>query len=54
MIPRRNAQYAIDQLTQAHAKIIGVVLNRAEVERHAYYYAPYERKEYAPVDAPRL
>ena len=54
MIPRRNAQQAIEQLTQAQAKMIGVVLNRAEVERHAYYYAPYERKEYAPVDAPRL
>jgi capsular exopolysaccharide synthesis family protein len=54
MIPRRNAQYAIDQLVQARAKIIGIVLNRAEVERHAYYFAPYERKEYAPVDAPRL
>jgi capsular exopolysaccharide synthesis family protein len=54
MIPRRNAQYALDQLAQARAKIIGIVLNRAQVERHAYYYAPYERKEYAPVDAPRL
>jgi capsular exopolysaccharide synthesis family protein len=54
MIPRRNAQYALDQLVQARARIIGIVLNRAEVERHAYYYAPYERKEYAPVDAPRL
>ena len=54
MIPRRNAQYALDQLAQAQAKIIGIVLNRAPVERHAYYYAPYERKEYAPVDAPRV
>ncbi len=54
MIPRRNAQTAVDQLVQARAKLVGVVLNRAEVERHAYYYAPYERKEYAPVDAPRL
>jgi capsular exopolysaccharide synthesis family protein len=54
MIPRRNAQYALDQLAQAQAKIIGIVLNRAQVERHAYYFAPYERKEYAPVDAPRL
>lgn len=54
MIPRRTAQNAIEQLTQAQAKIIGIVLNRAEVARHAFYYAPYERKEYAPVDAPRL
>jgi capsular exopolysaccharide synthesis family protein len=54
MIPRRNAQNAIEQLVHVRAKIVGAVLNRADVDRHAYYYAPYERKEYAPVDAPRL
>lgn len=54
MIPRRNAQNAIDQLVQARAKIVGAILNRADIARHAYYFAPYERKEYAPVDAPRL
>jgi capsular exopolysaccharide synthesis family protein len=54
MIPRRTAQNAIEQLVQARAKIVGAVLNRAEIARHAYYFAPYERKEYTSVDAPRL
>jgi capsular exopolysaccharide synthesis family protein len=46
MTPRRSAIAAIDQLRGAHAKFFGAVLNRVNVERHAYYYAPYYRKEY--------
>ncbi len=46
MTPRRNAQTAIEQLTAARAKIIGAVLNRVNVQRHSYYYAPYHRKDY--------
>ena len=46
MTPRRTAQIAIEQLTAARAKIIGAVLNRVNVDRHAYYYAQYYRKDY--------
>jgi len=46
MTPRRNAQTALEQLTAARAKVIGAVLNRVNVERHSYYYAPYHRKDY--------
>jgi capsular exopolysaccharide synthesis family protein len=46
MTARRTAGYAIDQLRAAHAHFIGAVLNRADVQRHAYYYAPYYRKDY--------
>ena len=46
MTPRRAAMAAIEQLRSAHAKLIGAVLNRVNVERNAYYYAPYYRKEY--------
>jgi capsular exopolysaccharide synthesis family protein len=46
MTPRREAMAAIEQLRGAHAKFFGAVLNRVNVERHAYYYAPYYRKEY--------
>ncbi|HUF47148.1 MAG TPA: polysaccharide biosynthesis tyrosine autokinase [Vicinamibacterales bacterium] len=46
MTPRRSAQTAVEQLTSARAKIIGAVLNRANVQRHSYYYAPYHRKDY--------
>ncbi|MFI5177693.1 MAG: GumC family protein [Vicinamibacterales bacterium] len=46
MTPRRAAVQAIEQLRSAHAKFVGAVLNRVNVHRHAYYYAPYYRKEY--------
>lgn len=46
MTPRRTAQTAIEQLTAARARIIGAVLNRVNVQRHAYYYAQYYRKDY--------
>jgi capsular exopolysaccharide synthesis family protein len=46
MTPRQSATAALDQLRQADAKFVGVVLNRVNVHRHAYYYAPYYRKEY--------
>lgn len=47
MTSRRNALAAIEQLTTARAKFIGAVLNRVDVQRHSYYYAPYYRKDYA-------
>jgi succinoglycan biosynthesis transport protein ExoP len=47
MTPRQTAATAIEQLRNANAKFVGAVLNRANITRHAYYYAPYYRKEYA-------
>lgn len=52
---RDAAQAAIERLDQAGAKFYGAVLNRANIERHGYYYDPYYRKEYSqyygPTDA---
>jgi Mrp family chromosome partitioning ATPase len=47
MTPRRNAIAAVEQLAGARAKFIGAVLNKANVERHSYYYSPYYRKDYS-------
>lgn len=47
MTPRQTAAAAIEQLRAANAKLVGAVLNRVNVTRHAYYYAPYYRKDYA-------
>jgi succinoglycan biosynthesis transport protein ExoP len=47
MTPRRNAIAAVEQLAAARAKIIGAVLNRVNIEKHSYYYAPYYRKDYS-------
>jgi capsular exopolysaccharide synthesis family protein len=49
MTPARNAAFAIEQLTAARARFIGAVLNKVNIRRHAFYYAPYYRKEYARV-----
>ena len=49
MTPYRNAKLAIEQLNAARARFIGAVLNKVNIQRHAYYYAPYYRKDYARV-----
>jgi capsular exopolysaccharide synthesis family protein len=41
------AAAAIDQLKAAEAKILGVVLNRADLEHSAYYYWPYHQSQYS-------
>jgi capsular exopolysaccharide synthesis family protein len=43
---RSAAIRAMDQLAAARASVIGAVLNRADVERNAYFYSPYYRGEY--------
>jgi capsular exopolysaccharide synthesis family protein len=44
---RSAAQTALDHLEHAQAKFLGAVLNRVDVERDAYYYSRYYRKDYA-------
>ncbi len=46
MTSRHAAKRALDQLEQVNAKFVGAVLNRVELERHAYYYSPYYRRQY--------
>ena len=46
MTSRRHAANAIEQLATAKSKFIGAVLNRANVQRHGYYYSTYYRKDY--------
>jgi len=46
MTSRHNASSAIRQLENAHAKFVGAVLNRVEIEKHHYYYSQYYRREY--------
>lgn len=46
MTSRRTAQAAIEQLEAAHAKFVGAVLNRVDLDRQAYYYSRYYRRSY--------
>jgi Mrp family chromosome partitioning ATPase len=47
MTSRHAAKTAIDQLRHAHARFVGAVLNRVDLDRNAYYYSQYYRREYS-------
>lgn len=44
---RHTAQRAIEQLRHARANVVGAVLNRVDLQHHAYYYSTYYRRDYA-------
>jgi Mrp family chromosome partitioning ATPase len=46
MTSRHTAKQALDQLEQGRARFVGAVLNRVELEKNAYYYSHYYRREY--------
>ena len=43
---RRAAQLALARLEESGGRVLGVVLNGADIERHGFYYHPYYRREY--------
>jgi capsular exopolysaccharide synthesis family protein len=47
MTSYKIARRAVEQLERGRAVFAGAVLNRVEIERHAYYYSQYYRREYA-------
>jgi len=47
MTSRQAAKAAIEQLQNGRPRFLGAVLNRVELERNAYYYSGYYRREYA-------
>jgi succinoglycan biosynthesis transport protein ExoP len=49
----RAARAALDELQSAGGHILGTVLNRAQIERHAFYFAPYSSGGYlSSLEAP--
>ncbi|MGE5243071.1 MAG: GumC family protein [Betaproteobacteria bacterium] len=46
MTSRQAAKVALQQLENAHPRFLGAVLNRVELERNAYYYSGYYKREY--------
>lgn len=46
MTSHPNARRAVEQLKTAQGRVVGAVLNRVDLERNAYYYSQYYRKEY--------
>ena len=43
---RRSAADAVADLKQLNVRVLGAVLNRAELERHSYYYSRYYSRDY--------
>lgn len=43
---KHTATAALEQLESAKAHFFGGILNRVDVERHAYYYSHYYRRDY--------
>ena len=41
MVPRNGVRHTLDRVTETGARLLGVVLNRAQVEKHSYYYGRY-------------
>jgi capsular exopolysaccharide synthesis family protein len=46
MTSRQSAKIAIQQLENGRPHFVGAVLNRVELERNAYYYSGYYKREY--------
>jgi polysaccharide biosynthesis transport protein len=46
MTSRHAAKRALEQLEHAEARFVGAVLNRVDLQRNAYYYSQYYRREY--------
>jgi capsular exopolysaccharide synthesis family protein len=47
MTSRHAAGAALDQLSGTRARFVGAVLNRVDLQHHAYYYSQYYRREYS-------
>ncbi|MEO8354222.1 MAG: hypothetical protein ABI680_21035, partial [Chthoniobacteraceae bacterium] len=44
--PRQAVRHVADQLRSVRASVLGVVLNRVNLERHSYYYGRYHSAYY--------
>ena len=47
MTSRHPAHLALEQLENANGRFVGAVLNRVDLQRNAYYYSHYYRREYS-------
>jgi capsular exopolysaccharide synthesis family protein len=41
MVPRAAVRHTLERVTESGARILGMVLNRAQMNRHGYYYGRY-------------
>jgi capsular exopolysaccharide synthesis family protein len=41
MVPRKAVRHTLERISETGVRILGLVLNRAQVEKHSYYYGHY-------------
>jgi succinoglycan biosynthesis transport protein ExoP len=41
MVPQNAVRHTLERIVETGARVLGVVLNRAQVEKHSYYYGRY-------------
>jgi Mrp family chromosome partitioning ATPase len=44
MVACREVRAAMERLAPANTRILGAVLNRVDLDRHAFYYASYYQR----------
>jgi succinoglycan biosynthesis transport protein ExoP len=41
MVPRKAVRHTLDRIVESGSRVLGIVLNRAQVQKHSYYYGHY-------------
>lgn len=41
MVAKKSARHTLERLAETGARVLGIVLNRAQVEKYSYYYSRY-------------
>jgi Mrp family chromosome partitioning ATPase len=41
MVPRKAVRHTLERIAETGVRTLGIVLNRAQVEKHSYYYGHY-------------
>jgi succinoglycan biosynthesis transport protein ExoP len=41
MVPRKAVVHTLERIADTGARILGIVLNRAQIQKHSYYYSHY-------------
>ncbi|HLA77502.1 MAG TPA: polysaccharide biosynthesis tyrosine autokinase [Vicinamibacteria bacterium] len=52
MVPRKAVAHTLERLQASGGRILGIVLNRAQVEKHSYYYGHYYGHYYGRYQQP--
>jgi capsular exopolysaccharide synthesis family protein len=41
MVPRKAVRHTLERIAETGVRLLGIVLNRAQIEKHSYYYSHY-------------